>query len=287
MRVKESYGVSNLSASSWKYFLNKGFYLVLINLIPCCLLSFLISPFNTMYLLIDVGKVDFTSIVDLLRYVFVETGRFWYLGLVGIALLILTVAITYGVIDRHMRIGEFTLARAGSRLNYNLLTSLKFVIVAFLVLAFKNMVAILIYFMWANVIKTETVRLVFYILTFIVAEFLYTFFMSALTMWSPSMLHLGYRSTLAFKSGWELGARYLWKTFFTLIPIALVFETAMVFVGVFTGSIIGKTVLDAAYFVIMVPFYITVSYTLFYKITGTERMDLVARQNKKDIWRKN
>ena len=35
---------------------------------------------------------------------------------------------------------------------------------------------------------------------------------------------------------------------------------------------------------VVVPFYITLMYTIFYDVTGTERMDYVRK--KKDIWSK-
>ena len=56
----------------------------------------------------------------------------------------------------------------------------------------------------------------------------------------------------------------------------------MIITGSLNCGVIVRTVLDGVFYAILIPFYITLMYNVFYDVTGTERMDL----QKIDIWSK-
>ena len=58
----------------------------------------------------------------------------------------------------------------------------------------------------------------------------------------------------------------------------------MIITGALNAGVIAQFLLDVISYMVVVPFYITLMYTLFYDVTGTERMDYVRK--KKDIWSK-
>ncbi len=108
MRVKDSTKNLDCFKATWRYFGDKGVYLVLINLLPSLMIPFAMSPSVSMYYLFDMKTLNITSIASLFEYMWSVSYSFWYIGLIGSVLLALSAAITFGVIDRHMRIGEFT-----------------------------------------------------------------------------------------------------------------------------------------------------------------------------------
>ncbi|MDE6060308.1 MAG: hypothetical protein K2G31_02400 [Clostridia bacterium] len=287
MIVKNSSKNFNCFKSTWRYFASNGVYLVLINLVPTLLLAFLLSPSSTLYYLFHMKSVDASDLGNLFNAIWHMPFGLWYLGLIGLILLVLTGAVTFGVIDRHMRVGEFTVSPhyIKKRLNYNLFTAIKFVVVALISLEFYNIVTTVLYFLWANVFSNPTTALVFSIITLCLMELGMICTMSLFILWPPYMLHTGLKSAAAFKMAWSNMSGKTFKTMLTIISIVLPLQIIMVITAAFDLGVVCRLVLDALSFALVVPFYFTLMYNTFYEVTGTERMDLVAK--KKDIWSKN
>jgi len=286
MIVKDSTKNLNCFKDTWRYFADKGIYLILINLIPALLLPFALSPSVTMYYLFDMKTLDVTHIENLFGYMWDVPYSFWYIGIIGVVLLIFTAAITFGAIDRHMRVGEFTVSprKIKTRLNYNVLTSIKFVVLAFISLEFFTIVATLLYFLWATIFKNIITAIVFSCITLIVMEFCMIFTMSWFLLWPPFMLHTGMKSSTAFKSAWSSMSGRLMKTAFSIAVIVVPIQLIMIITAACHLGVVCRTVLDGIAYAIIIPYYVTLMYNTFYEITGTERMDLEVK--KKDIWAK-
>ena len=287
MIVKDSSKNFNCFKSTWRYFVSNGMYLVLINLVPTLLLTFLLSPSSTMYYLFQMKTVDTSDIANLFDAIWHMPFGLWYLGVIGLVLIVLTGAITFGVVDRHMRVGEFTVSPRyiKTRLNYNLLTAIKFVALAVVSLEFYNIVTTVLYFLWANVFSNQTTALVFSIITMLVMELGMMFTMSQFILWTPYMLHTGLKSGAAFKMAWSNMSGKTFKTIITIATIVLPLQLIMVITAALDCGEACRVILDALSYALVVPFYFTLMYNTFYEVTGTERMDLAA--SKKDIWSKN
>lgn len=286
MRVKDSTKNLNCFKACWKYFADKGVYLILINILPAMMLPFALSPSVTLYYLFDMKSVDITHIGKLFTYMWDARYSFWYIGLIGIVLLTLSAAITFGVIDRHMRVGEFTVSPRSlkSILNFNVLTAIKFVLVAAISLEFFNVVATLLYFLWATVFDSYAAVMVFSVCTLVLMELCMIFTMSWFMLWPPFMLHTGMKSSSAFKSAWSSMSGRLFKTALAIISVVAPLQIVMIVTASCGLGVVCRTVIDAVSYAIIIPFYITLAYVTFYDVTGTERMDVEAK--KKDIWAK-
>lgn len=284
MIVKDGARNLNCFKRTWRYFGDKGVYLVLINLLPALLLPFALSPSVTMYYLFDMKSVDIHRISSLFGYMWDTHYSFWYIGLIGLVMLVFSAAITFGVIDRHMKLGEFTLSpsRLKARLNYNILTALKFVIVAYISLEFFNVVATLIYFLWGAVFKSYVTALVFSSITLFTLELCMIYTMSWFILWPPFMLHTGLKSSSAFKAAWSSMGGRLTKTAFSIFIVVVFFQLVMIVTAAFNLGIICRTVLDGVAYAVIIPYYVTLMYNTFYEVTGTERMDI--ERKKKNIW---
>ncbi|MCM1306703.1 MAG: hypothetical protein NC037_03745 [Bacteroides sp.] len=286
MIVKDGARNLNCFKNTWRYFGDKGFYLVLINLVPALMLPFVLSPSEAMYYLFDMEFLNIHSIASQFEYMWRPVYSYWYIGVIGLALLVFTSAITFGVIDRHMKVGEFTLSprRIKSRLNYNLLTALKFVIATVIILVFFDIVAILLYFLWATVFKSYAATLVFSIGTMCLVEVLMIYTMCWFILWPPFMLHTGLKSSSAFKSAFSSMGGRLTKTAFSICVPIIFFQAVMIITAAFKLGVICRVVLDGVAYAIIIPYYFTLMYNTFYEVTGTERMDIELK--KKDIWAK-
>ncbi len=286
MIVKDSTKNFDCFKSTWRYFIDKGLYLILINLLPSALIPFVLSPSTTMYYLLEFDASSPHDLGNMFVKVWGLPFSFWYIGLIGIALLALSAAITFGVIDRHMRVGEFTVSprRVKTRLNYNVLTAFKFVVVAFISLAFFNILATLLYYLWITVFTNATTAMVFCCLTLVVMEIGMVCTMSLFILWPPFMLHTGMKSWYAFKNAWSSMSGRVLRTMLSIIVVVLPFQIVMVITSVCKLGTVAHVVLDALAYAVIVPYYITLMYTTFYDVTDTERMDLTSK--KKNIWSK-
>jgi len=286
MRVKDSAKKLNSLKGTLRYFGDKGIYLVLINLLPSLLLPFVISPSATMYYLFEMDGINTASLGELFASMWKLPYEFWYIGFIGIVLLIPSAAISFDVIDRHMRIGEFTVSpgRIKTRLNYNLLTAIKFVVVAFVALEFYNVVGTLLYYLWANVCSERATALVFSVLTLCIMEFCMICTMAQFILWPPYMLHTGMRSGRAFKAALSSMSGRGMRAAFSIFIIVLPIQIVMIITAALNLGVVCRTVLDGIAYAIVVPYYLTLMYNIFYDVTGTERMDLEMKKN--DIWSK-
>lgn len=286
MRINDSTRKNDCFKSSWRYFLDKGAYLLLISVAPALLIPFLLSPSSTLYYLFDYLTIAPTDLADMIRSMNSLPYDFWYLGIIGIFLLVFFIAIMLGVIDRHMRIGEFTVSpsRVKNRLNFNLLTSLRFCLLTFVFFALTNLLTCVLYYLWWVVFESRTLWLVFSSITLVVVQLFMLLLMTQFILWPPFCLHTGLPAREAMRKAVGSMSGRLAKTMITLITALVPIELAMIITGALHCGTVVEIILDVVAYLYVVPFYIVVMYNLFYEVSGTERMDLVAKS--KSIWSK-
>ncbi len=286
MRINDSTRKNDCFKSSWRYFLDKGAYLLLISVAPALLIPFLLSPSSTLYYLFDYLTIAPTDLADMIRSMNSLPYDFWYLGIIGICLLVFFIAIMLGVIDRHMRIGEFTVSpsRVKNRLNFNLLTSLRFCLLTFVFFALTNLLTCVLYYLWWVVFESRTLWLVFSSITLIVVQLFMLLLMTQFILWPPFCLHTGLPAREAMRKAVGSMSGRLAKTMITLITALVPIELAMIITGALHCGTVVEIILDVVAYLYVVPFYIVVMYNLFYEVSGTERMDLVTKS--KSIWSK-
>lgn len=287
MRIKDSSKKNLCFKQTWQYFFDKGAYLMLMTVAPALLLPFLISPATTLYYLFDYKKINPKNFADMYIGMRELPFSYWYLGIVGMVLLVFFVAIMYGVIDTHMRIGVFSIApsRVKTRLNFNLLTSLTFCLLAFVSFELFNLLGTTLYYLWWVVFPNRVTWLVFSSITLVIMQCLMILMMSIVILWPPYRLHTGLPMLPALRQAVRSMSGKITKTFFTILLAVLPVELCMIVTSSLSTGVVAEVLLDTISFLIVVPFYITLMYNIFYEVTGTERMDLEMKK-KKDIWSK-
>lgn len=269
---------------TYGYYFDKCPYLWLITVIPSLLLSFALAPSDPLYYLMHYNDLTTSSFADFYLAMHPITFSFYWIGFIGLALMVLIVAILFGTIDRHMRIGEFTVSfrRAKTRLNYNVLTSLKFTLATMLIVEFINLLITVAFYMFAMIFGNGVLWLVTSTIAMIIFGLIGLFALGAIMLWSPFMLHTGLKTSDAFKMGWrQMGGKTKY-TVAVMVTGMLPFIVAMLLTGLFNTGDIVRVVLDGVMFTAVIPLYISMSYVVFYDVTGTERMDL----KNQSIWSK-
>ena len=172
MRIKDSTRNPACFKAAWKYFFDKGAYLLLINVLPSLLIPFALSPTGALKYLFSYKTIAPENFFDMLVKVYELPFEYWYIGIIGLVLFVLDIAITLGVIDRHMRIGEFTVSpsRVKVRLNFNVLTALRFIVLAFVAFEILNLLSVAFYYLWWELCKNRVGWLVLSSITHIALQ---------------------------------------------------------------------------------------------------------------------
>ncbi len=278
--------------SAIKYFIDKGTYLTLISVIPSLLLPFLLSPSSTFYFLFqykDINSESFSAMYIQMRNLPYD---YFYVGIVGIVLIVFAVSILIGVVDRHMRIGDFTLSvkKAVTGINFNFLSALLYLVIVCVASEVINLILTAIYYLWATIIPYPQVWLFVSLLFYFLNSYIILMFFATTILFPPFMLHTGYKPADAFKMAWRQITGHVSKTALSIFIVLIPFVLSATAIGI-AGAVVGfskleimvaRTVLDGVMYTVMIPFFITLMYSLFYEVTGAERVDLV----NVSIWKK-
>ncbi len=258
---------------------------MLIAVAPSLLLPFLLSPTDALYILTIYKEVDASSFATIYTQMRALPFDYFYVGIVGLALIVISVAVLFGAIDRHMRIGEFTVSfrRAKTRLNYNVLTALKFVLLTGIMYEFFYLLTAAIYYLWAALFGTGVTWVVLSAITYVLLNLLLIVSLSCIILWPPFMLHTGMKSSDAFKTGWSHMSGNIMSVVLGMLIMYVPFQLLSLLFGILDLGAIARTVLDGVMYAVLIPYYISLMYNIFYDVTGTERADL----QKKSIWSNN
>lgn len=270
--------------ATFAYFFDKGAQMVLLSVVPSLLTALLFSPSAGLYYLMSFNEIRTDGFAALYEQMHFLPYDFYWVGIIGLVLCFVVLALLFGIVDRHMRIGEFTVSfrRAKTRINYNILTAIKFGLTAGVMFELGDLILTLLYYVWAQVFGAGAAWLVFAILSFIAVMSTLLFFACAMLLWPPFMLHTGLRTRDAFRMGWRQMSGRIPSSAFTIIIETLPFLIVMCIVGGVTDSTVARVILDGLFMAVGIPYYVTLMYVQFYDVTGTERMDL----QKTDIWSK-
>lgn len=266
---------------SLNYSNSKFWYLLMISIIPAVLIAFVASPYATINFLCDYYNQDVSSFGTIYKTILDINTRIAWLGIVGVFVIPFSISILMGAIDRHMRMGEFSLGfdRILSRVNFNFMTSLKFSIVALIIYELNLFFQAIFFYAMASLFVPKValiLNIVWYVIMFIIMLFAF----SLIILWVPTMLHTGLNSIPAF----SLSVRQISKY---LPSIALILSLPILPMILFMvlDSLLNLKIgilLDSVVLATMFVYYAILMYTIFYDINGIEREDLKAV----DIWKK-
>ena len=134
------------------YFFDKGAQMVLLSVVPALMTALLLSPSAGLYYLACYKDLHADSFASLYEQMHFLPYDFYWVGIIGLVLCFVVLALLFGIVDRHMRVVEFTISfrRAKTRINYNILTALKFGFTAGVVFELGDVLLTLLYYGWAS-----------------------------------------------------------------------------------------------------------------------------------------
>ena len=267
-----------------EYLKSKGLTLFLLTIVPSLLTAFFISPSSFLYFLCNFFEIESYDFSTMYLKMYNFNSEYYYIGIIGVILFIILVAIMFGTVDRHMRTGEFSISfsRAKSRLNYNFLTALKMIAIIVIVFELYNIINVSFTLLWVATFTTKNSAFVFSIITFVLTSFALLVTISSIILWPPFMLHTGLSSLEAFKIGIRQNVGNALRIGGVLvIPILPIF-VLMLLNGILGWGGLVRILLDGICLAILSVIYIVLMYIVFYDVTGTERLDL----QKINIWSK-
>ena len=101
------------------YFFDKGAQMVLLSVVPALMTALLLSPSAGLYYLACYKDLHADSFASLYEQMHFLPYDFYWVGIIGLVLCFVVLALLFGIVDRHMRVGEFTISfrRAETRSN--------------------------------------------------------------------------------------------------------------------------------------------------------------------------
>ena len=189
-------------------------------------------------------------------------------------------AYVIGVIDRHMKIGEFRLDAPMRKINENLSFMLLFLVVFVLIEEIVNVLVALASATMLNVASPEIAYLVT-ILAFVVFQTLALTFFVMGALWVPETVITGMSTKEALSTAIDMTKGHMGKMFVgAVMGILPAFAVSML--GVFAGPVM-RTVLNALSAGVLVAFVPAFVFTAYYEISDLEREDLNPAKN---VWNK-
>ena len=196
-------------------------------------------------------------------------------------LAVLSYCMLFGAIDRHMRIGSFTMSfkRFSARANYNMISATLFSVAVILCFVLDEFVFASLATLSSNVFSGVTLTVALSFSAFLSFALL-ALAVALLIMWVPTMMHTGLNANAAFgMSVRQLGRDY-WNVALSLAAVGAVALVLYVINGVLKMHI--GVFLDMVLYFFLVVYYLVLAFTLFFEKNGIERMDL----KKTSIWEK-
>lgn len=260
----------------------KFIYMILLTIIPSVVLSLCISPSTIIDFFCRYNKLDINGFASIATIFFnYKAGFIWYI-LGGILLTAVSLSLLFGAINRHMRVGEFTISfdLFFKRLNFNIITAIKFISVALIIVELGLfMIAVFTYAI--SLVLSMVSAWVASIIVMLIVGFLIFFAFSLIILWVPTILYTGLNSRKSFNLGVTKISKNLLKLTYNLSIPALPLFLVMVINSLLHLRL--NMFLDIVLYITMINYYVIMMYTLFFELEGIERVDLKSVS----IWRKS
>lgn len=232
--------------------------------------------FNFLANFFEHGKLSF---YDVYRQISPVIASWWGTALFVI-LLSMFFAYVVGVIDRHMKIGQFNLGSPFRRVNENLIFVLTFIVTLLIVEEVVNVAVSLMSSMLLNVAH-PTVAYLLTIASYVVFQSIAIIVLSMSALWIPETLHSGLSVRKAYGSSIELAKGNIGRMFVGILAVLL---------PCFLVSILGaflppslQTVVNVIVLSAIVAYLPTFMFVCYYEIADLEREDLNPTKN---LWKR-
>jgi len=259
-------------------YLRKNFFrLFLLVLLPATVLGLFCEPASMPVLLKQIGASGETMTFG---EIYGNTTTFyqaWWQIVLIIIVPVFGISAMAGVIDRDVKIGEFTFRKIHIRVNENFWMATTVVIIVIIILELAQLMLAALIGLWLTVLPLSTGL----ILSWISVALIYFLAMCVFTtgaMWIPHTLNTGYSPLRALFDAIRQTRDHFWALFagaiLSMLPLlVIVFVEGLLALGI-TQIVVGVC------YGLLIIYYASFIFVTYYDIEGLEREDL----NKIKIW---
>lgn len=269
----------NILKSIFKYFNSKLIYLLLIVGIPSILAGFCISGAGFIELIVNFGNYKFGSFVDVYMVILAKRNIWLYLQPVALLGLALGLSLLYATIDKHMRMGEFSIRDSFRKLDYNFIGCVKFVLVIAIAGHLIKLLFAALVFLFYKTAQNVALAWTLTAVTAILMGIIYLVIITMLILWLPTMLHTGAGDNRAFIMSIKQLSPHFGRTFWALSIPLFPYVLLMIINCYFALNL--AVVFDVLNFMFFGIWLVITMNTLYYDLNSIEREDL-----KSIIWSK-
>lgn len=253
---------------------NKKFiYLVLLTAIPAVLFAKCFSVARIIGFFCNYGKMDLSAYSSVFLYLINYRGSLvWYL-LGSIALCIAVISLLLGAVNRHMRVGDFTVSSRlyFRRLNVNLSATLMLTLASMLII-FTGATALAVFVYVFALTLSRGWAFVLSLLVFIIIWAVIILYFSLIILWAPTLIHTGLTAGRSLSLSVQKTSKYILQVAFSLTAASAPFLALMILNGLLNLKL--GFFLDIVLYTVMIDFYVILMYSMFFEFEGIERADL-------------
>lgn len=216
---------------------------------------------------------EFLQIFDFISFV---NGKRWVFSLVCFVTLLACLAMLFGLIEKHMRIGSRSYKGVAGRFNTNILSTLAVGLVILAVYELWSLIAsgfiFMITFLLDGLACTVAVCVAYFGMVAIIC-----WIMSVLLLWLPSLLITGFSFMDALSYSNQLYGGSRGGLFLAVyLPCAAGAVVELLVAGVFgPGNVqVPVFVIMELLFIILILYYSALMFTAYFRLAGEERADL-------------
>ncbi len=221
----------------------------------------------------DIGEWSFPRLFKAISILNFGSWQSIVFGLVGIILIIPSVALLMAFLEKHFRIGKRTFHGLWGKLNDNLISTCGGV---FLLLG--------IYELWSLLLAAVLFlvsRIALLPLAYIFAGVAYIAFhlglmvaISTIYLWIPCMQITGFRSLEALQYSYHLMGDIKWRIIFTQLGVLLLVESVICVIGWFVPTFIAFDLLVTAVFALLILVFCVRMQIAYFDRDHIERADI-------------
>ena len=265
----------NLNKSTIKYITQNGWKFLPITLIAGLALAFSGNLSGSISFFTDI-ELNASSVWNIYGHFSMLTSRSWVVGILSLILVLFAMSVEYGILDRHLRVGKFSLRKPLASLNDTVMTTVPVIAIAMVLLEVVTFLTSAVILLLAKTVAFMSLPLAIIVtvaiyigMMFLLAEFMLVI---------PAMQVVGYPFKDAFIFSTKLVSGNIKRITFDFICVIAIAITASALTAIlFHGKVISLLIDTILYSFILlyIPIY---SMMAFYEFTGEQRRDIIVNK---------
>lgn len=267
------------TVQSTKYIAKNFFYIFPFAIIPAFFFAFSVDK-EAIYCALEIfasGDLSGFHFAHLFRAISVFNFASWQaivFGIIGIALLVVCVAMMLALLDKHMRIGKRTYNGLFSKLNDNIVSTSGYAFLLLVIYELWSLVTSALLFFFSR-IPLAPIAYTLSIVGFLGTNLCLIYLIGTIYLWLPCMQITGFRAMEALNYSYQLVVKVKWRILVSQTVMLLLVATLVCTIAVFISSETWFLVLSATLYALLIMVYCVRMEIAYFDRDNIERADLI------------